>query len=165
MAEQNSSEEHEYLAGNEQYRHRTHKWRGRSRKELLREELLKSFYGTKAATLELEALQRPASHISDSISDIMKGFKLDHKLVFSKLLEQWEVLVGGQIAASARPVAIVEKKLSIEVDNASVLYTLEHFMKKDILDRVKSVCGKDVTEIRFVPAGRNVRRESDRFND
>lgn len=165
MAEQNSSDEPEYLSGNEDFRHRTHKWRGRSRKELVREELFRSLYGKKAAILELESMQRPASHISDPISDIMKGFNLDHKLVFSKLLEEWEGLVGAQIAASARPIAITDKKLSIEVDNSSVLYTLEHFMKADILAAVKKVCGDDVKSLRFVPAGRNVRRETERYND
>ena len=154
--------EKKYLAGNEQNRDRRNKGRNRSRNEWEREKTLADLFGHDRARLELETMQRPHSHISESLGKIFKGFKLDEQSSISQLLEQWNDLVGVSVASYSRPISVKGRCLSIEVDNSAALYTLENFLKDEVLAKVKAVCPKDISSIRFVPAGRRIREEANK---
>ena len=143
-----------FWGGQEDRRNRSG-YRGNSKKENQRNKLLIEMYGHDRARLEMEAHQRPEQHISETLASIMKSVKLDDKIQFSDLLDQWEELVGTALSTLCRPHAIDNKTLMIEVDHASAMHVLETYKKKEILQRVKTVC-RDVLSIRFVPSGSKI---------
>ena len=100
-------------------------FRGNSRKENQRQRLLVDLYGPERARLENEVNQRPEQHISEALKSILSNSKMDDRLHFSDLLEEWEKLVGEALATLCRPVAIDFKTLMISVDHASAMHVLE----------------------------------------
>jgi hypothetical protein len=143
-----------YWGGQEDRRNKPG-YRGNSRKENQRNNLLKDLYGKDRARLELESHQRPEEHIADVLGKILANSKMDKRLHFSDLLEKWEELVGESLATLCAPVAIDSRTLMIEVNHASAMHILETYKKQEILKRVRTVC-KDVLSVKFVPSGRKI---------
>ena len=139
-----------FWGGQEDRRNRSG-YRGNSRKENERKRLIQDLYGKHMASLEMEAHQRPAAHISEMLGKIMADAKMDDRLQFADLLKQWEKLVGTALSTLCRPVAIDGKTLMIEVNHASAMHVLETYQKPQVLQKVKSVCN-GISYIRFVPA-------------
>lgn len=143
-----------YWGGQEDRRNKPG-YRGNSRKENQRQNLLTELYGKDRARLELESQQRPETHIAETLSKILASSKMDNRLQFSDLLEKWEELVGESLATLCVPVAIDRKTLMIEVNHASAMHILETYKKPEILKRVRTVC-KDILSIKFVPCGSKI---------
>ena len=80
---------------------------------------------------------------------------MDDRVQFSDLLEKWPELVGESVSTYCSPTAIKGKTLLIEVTHASAMHVLETYKKKEILNRVRSIC-KDVLSIRFIPSGSKI---------
>jgi hypothetical protein len=135
-------------------RERYGKARRASWKEFQRETAMRDLFGD-MATLEIEAKQRPAQHISEVVMKAVKGFDVKQKVGLSVLLDEWPELVGDAIASTAKPAVIDGTQLRIEVNHASAMFVFEHQMKDEILAKVQTVC-KNIKSIRFIPAGRKI---------
>ena len=143
-----------YWGGREDRRNKSG-YRGNSRKENQRLGLMKDLYGEDRARLENETHQRPEQHISEALQTILANSKMDDRLQFSDLLEEWEALVGEALATLCAPVAIDGNTLMIEVTHASAMHVLETYKKGEILKRVQEIC-KDIKNIKFVPSNRKI---------
>jgi hypothetical protein len=143
-----------YWGGKEDRRNRTG-YRGNSRKENQRLGIMKDLYGNERARLENEANQRPEQHVSEALQQILANSKMDDRLQFSDLLEEWETLVGEALATLCSPVAIDNRTLMIEVTHASAMHVLETYKKAEILKRVQEIC-KEINRIKFVPSNRKI---------
>ena len=67
---------------------------------------------------------------------------LEERIEEGQLLENWENLVGKEIARHTQPVGIKKKKLFVKVDSSTWVYELSTHHKEEILDRLKQASKK-----------------------
>ena len=63
------------------------------------------------------------------------------------LLEKWSTAVGSGIAAHTRPGRLINKELTIFVDSSPWLSELQRCAKKELLNKLQSVYGRDVIQV------------------
>ena len=148
------SEKKKYWGGQEDRRNRSG-YRGNSRKENKRKQIITDLYGPERARLEMEAHQRPEEHIAESLKKILSMSKMDDRLQFSDLLDKWPELVGEALATLCTPTAIDNRTLLVSVTHASAMHILETYKKQEILKRVRETC-KEINFIKFVPSNSKI---------
>ena len=137
-------------------RHYTHEYRGASRRERSREQVLRDWYGSEPAVFEALAHKRFAVHVGEALDDVLAAsFGMADSVLLEAVQDAWPELVGEQIAAQSRPAALRKGRLDIEVHNASWLYVLKTTQAEAIAERVAEFSDGKVTDVRLVPGGRS----------
>jgi predicted nucleic acid-binding Zn ribbon protein len=131
-------------------------YRCRSRKERQVENLLKDWYGNKAA-LEIEAHQGNPVTMGDIMDDLLGEWDKGETVTLRAVIEKWQDVVGPAYKAYTRPALLEAGVLSIEVFSAPLLVNLR-MLEGEILSKVKEIVGNEVIKIRLIPGGRSSRR-------
>lgn len=76
-------------------------------------------------------------HISEEISRYLKKSRLDLRQEENFIFENWEKIVGSDIAKQAEPFKMDGKKLFISVENSVIMNEIT-YKKKAIKDRINS---------------------------
>jgi hypothetical protein len=90
--------------------------------------------------------------IADALSTLRADWGLPDPSVFDVLVARWDVLVGAGIAAHARPRALRNDVLTIEVDAAPWATELR-YLETQLRERVEAMLGRPgFAELRVVVA-------------
>lgn len=93
--------------------------------------------------------KREPQAIKDVLGVVLEQLKSKKSHPLVKLLQEWERVVKGKIAAHTKPVAWKDKCLIVNVDSSGYLYEL-NLQREKILNRLKKSLGKGkVNRIRF----------------
>ncbi len=147
-----------------EHRNWSHYGRTPSRRERERERLLRDWFGPERGSMEIMAHQSPSLSIGEAMTEVMSGLGLGRHLEFTGIEENWPDLVGPDIARQARPIALREKRLDVEVNNPSWMYVLQTVHGKQIEKRVRDFTEGRVTTVSFVPQGRHYNPTNRRRN-
>lgn len=94
--------------------------------------------------------QNPAQPVKDVLAAVLGELKKRRDTPLVKIINNWENIVPANIAKHARPGALKNKVLYINVDSPAWLYelTLEH--KDMFLAQAQKLAGKEIVqEVRF----------------
>ncbi|UDQ97831.1 DUF721 domain-containing protein [Lentisphaerota bacterium WC36G] len=117
--------------------------------------VLNDWYGTERSSVEMASHSPKTIHIKALLEDVAKQAVSWQTSLLIKLQNNWEKIVGKQIANIASPVAIRYHVVYIEVTHSAWLNELSGEIKDKILHNVIKVCGeKNCDDIKFVPQGR-----------
>jgi hypothetical protein len=84
--------------------------------------------------------------ISSMVGSLVSSLKLDEQGRMGILIEKWSSAVGSGIAAHTRPGRLINKELTIFVDNSPWLSELQRCAKKELLAKLQTVFGRDVIQ-------------------
>jgi hypothetical protein len=144
-------------------RQRTHFGRQPSRREAAREDLLRTWYGEDLGGREVVEHQRGAVAVGEVIPSVFQRFGIRFDPLLAELQEQWERLVGTDVARNCCPCQLQGRVLCVETADSTWRYVLETTHKQSILSTVQAFTQGRVTGLRFVPSGRRPRpRRPDR---
>lgn len=110
--------------------------------------------------LKEQRLDRPALkkcvHISEILPGLLRAHQRKHGRELTRILKEWDAVVGDQIAAHAQPAAYRNRRLSVIVANSGWIQQLQ-FLKEDIIVRLNDKLGASlIGDIKFrIGAGRN----------
>ena len=118
--------------------------------------LLSAWYGRNRAKNEINAYTPKTVSAGDVANDILKKTVSPDLLKTIKITENWEDIVGAQIAKISSPVSFRRKVLCIQVSHSVWLRELTTGPSKAmILNKINELYGKKhCKEIQFVPGGR-----------
>lgn len=117
--------------------------------------LLLEWYGKKRADSEMVAYLPDSKPISEWIDKVTQGLGTSEQLNVLDLKENWEKLVGKDIANVSKPVSMGNGKLVVEVTRTMWLNQLQKKYKNEMIDKINCHCNADVcSDILFVPSGR-----------
>ena len=134
-------------------RQRTHFSRRPSLSERRREQLVRDWYGGEIARLEILAHQPAARPVSSVLGGVFAKIGKKDVLLLGELCSGWPDLVGPDVAANTRPVAVRGDVLTIEVASASWLYVLQHERNDQIAEKVQAFTSGRITLVRMLPQG------------
>ena len=130
-------------------------WRRKpSERERRREEVLADWYGQTRATEEFALLRGPFKKVSELVGDMLDDVSAQPGILVEKLVNCWTDVVGHDAAAQCHPSVIRDGVLFVEVKSAPWLYMLERQQKSVVLEKVNTLSRGEITNVRFVPAGR-----------
>ncbi len=93
-------------------------------------------------------MQKPAP-LGDVLREALKASNIKVDLELLKLWEQWAELVGPDVSQNARPEAIKDGLLLVNVSSAPWMQQLQ-YLKSDLVEKLNSALGKEAVEdIRF----------------
>lgn len=75
--------------------------------------------------------------LADSLDEVVKSLRGSDAGTVAGVFGRWEEVVGPQIAAHARPVALARGRLTIEVDDPGWATQLR-FLERDLLERLRA---------------------------
>jgi len=85
--------------------------------------------------------------LRDSVDEVVRSLRGTSARTLAGVFSRWEEAVGPQVAAHARPAALVDGCLVVEVDHPTWATQLR-FLESDVLTRLRDVAGVDeVTRI------------------
>ena len=137
-------------------RTRTHLSRGANRVEWRREQMLRDWYGASYSVEEVLAHQEPARTVSDVLNRVLAKIGSREMALLESVRSQWADCVGVDIAHQSTPAMIRQGTLEVEVRNSSWLYILKWERKGQILVKLAALTNGQISDVRFVPAGRYV---------
>jgi predicted nucleic acid-binding Zn ribbon protein len=97
-------------------------------------------------------MSRRSTEISlkDAIEKLLKDFKLEDKLLETRLIGSWEQVAGKLIARHTRELYIQNRVLCVKTDIAALKQELT-YMKTSLLDKLNKAAGsKVIDDIRFL---------------
>ena len=118
--------------------------------------LLSAWYGRERAKNEITAYTPKTVSAGDIANSILKKTVSPDLLRTIKITENWESIVGAQIAKISSPVSFKRKILCIQVSHSVWLRELTTGPAKNmIIKKINDLYGeKHCKEIQFVPGGR-----------
>lgn len=118
--------------------------------------LLSAWYGRERAKNEITAYTPKTVSAGDIANGILKKTVSPDLLKTIKITENWESIVGAQIAKISSPVSFKRKILCIQVSHSVWLCELTTGPAKNmIIKKINDLYGeKYCKEIKFVPGGR-----------
>ena len=118
--------------------------------------LLSAWYGRERAKTEITAYTPDTVSAGDIANKLLKKTISPDLLKTIKITENWENIVGAQIAKISSPVSFKKKVLYIQVDHSVWLRELTTGPAKTmILKKINELYGKKhCKEIKFIPGGR-----------
>ena len=118
--------------------------------------LLSAWYGRERAKNEITAYTPKTVSAGDIANGILKKTVSPDLLKTIKITENWESIVGAQIAKISSPVSFRKKVLCIQVSHSVWLRELTTGPAKNmIIKKINELYGeKHCKEIQFVPGGR-----------
>lgn len=119
--------------------------------------LLQQWYGRDYSEREIIAYQRKAISVSEAVEKVASRALSPGMVLFSRICKEWTEMVGPQIAQYVIPVALQNGCLMIEVRHSAWLNELNGKTGEMIRDKINSIYGKEIYEIKYVPAGRRRR--------
>ncbi len=91
-------------------------------------------------------MRRTNDHtLKDAIKHLLNAYKLKGKILETRLLGEWETLVGDTVAKYTDDLYVREKKLYIKVSNATVRQELL-YSKDELLKQLNSFAGEMALE-------------------
>lgn len=96
-------------------------------------------------------MPRPAA-VADLLAEIFQGKPAGKRLKEGKIWLVWEIAVGEQIAARARPAGFREGVLTVTVDSAPWMQQLS-YLKKKIIAKLNQRLGEELVKDIFLRAG------------
>lgn len=119
--------------------------------------LLSDWYGRERAKNEITAYTPEAVSAGDTAGKILKKLVSPDLLKTIKITENWENIVGVQIAKISSPVSFRKKVLCIQVEHSVWFRELSTGHSKEmILKKINDLYGKSYCkEIQLVPGGRS----------
>lgn len=116
--------------------------------------ILEEWYGKEAGSTEMISHLPDAVPIQQALSNIVKDSINPDNSDLIKLKEDWEKIVGRDIADIAKPKNIRNGIIYIEVANSAWLMELKNYSKKMIMEKISGLYGdKSYKDIVFVPSG------------
>ena len=120
--------------------------------------VLRDWYGAERCGLEMASHSPKSVHIKSLLEDVAKQAVSWQTSMLIKLQNNWEKIVGKQIANIAKPVAIRYHVVYIEVSHSAWMNELQGEIKDKILGNIIKICGnKYCGDIKFVPQGRRAK--------
>ena len=96
-------------------------------------------------------MPRPAA-VADLLAEIFQGKPAGKRLKEGKIWLVWEIAVGEQIAARARPAGFRDGVLTVTVDSAPWMQQLS-YLKKEIIAKLNKRLGEELVKDIFLRAG------------
>ena len=84
--------------------------------------------------------------LGELLPKVWESLKLDQKLAESQLLVVWKQSIDPTVAAHAHPVGLVKGTLFVSVDSSVWLSEIVRYRRKEILDRLQTVVGRDLVQ-------------------
>ena len=120
--------------------------------------VLRDWYGAERSGVEMASHSPKSVHIKSLLENVARQAVSWQTSLLIKVQNNWEQIVGKQIASIAEPVAIRYKVVYIEVRHTAWLNELQGEIKEKILRNVIKFCGNKYCEdIKFVPQGRRAK--------
>ena len=118
--------------------------------------LLTEWYGRERAKHEINAYTPKAESIGDVANKILKKTVSPELARSIKVRDNWEEIVGAQIAKVTSPLSFDKKILTVQVMHSVWLRELSFGPSKNmIIKKINDYCGEKVcSELRLVPGGR-----------
>lgn len=98
-----------------------------------------------------EKPRRQIKTVADVLDSVVEKLGLDERRVPTALEENWEEIVGKQIAKHARPGHIENGVLNIYVIHPVWMNELQRFHKKPLLAKIRKQMGERVKDLKFRP--------------
>jgi predicted nucleic acid-binding Zn ribbon protein len=83
--------------------------------------------------------------LREAIKHLLNAYKLKGKILETRLLAEWENLVGNTVARYTEDLYIREKKLYIKVSNATIRQELL-YSKDELLKQLNAFAGENALE-------------------
>lgn len=83
--------------------------------------------------------------LKDAIKNLLNAYKLKGKILETRLLGEWETLVGATVARYTDDLYVREKKLYIKVSNATIRQELL-YSKDELLKQLNAFAGENALE-------------------
>lgn len=83
--------------------------------------------------------------LKEAIKHLLNAYKLKGKILETRLLGEWENLVGNTVARYTEDLYIREKKLYIKVSNATIRQELL-YSKDELLKQLNAFAGENALE-------------------
>jgi|LSQX01.1.fsa_nt_gb predicted nucleic acid-binding Zn ribbon protein len=119
-----------------------------------RERTLSDWVGRERKADVLASFRAPAKKVDLIIDELMERFDPKGVDFLQILRNSWTELLGEKLAAQAKPVALQENVLTLEVANTSWFYIFERQYKEEIRQKLLKATNNEITDLRFVQRGR-----------
>lgn len=83
--------------------------------------------------------------LKDAIKNLLNAYKLKGKILETRLLGEWESLVGDTVAKYTDDLYVRERKLYIKVSNATIRQELL-YSKEELLKQLNIFAGENALE-------------------
>jgi predicted nucleic acid-binding Zn ribbon protein len=80
--------------------------------------------------------------LRDSVDDVVRSLRGTGARTLAGVFAHWDEAVGTQIAAHAKPAALVDDRLVVDVDHPAWATELR-FLEADLLERLRDLAGAD----------------------
>jgi len=116
--------------------------------------ILEEWYGKEEGSTEMISHLPDAIPIQQALNNIVKNSINSDNSALIRLKDDWEKLVGKDIANIAKPKNIKNGIIYIEVANSAWMMELKNYSKKMIMEKISGLYGdKLYRDIVFVPSG------------
>lgn len=116
--------------------------------------ILEEWYGKEAGSREMISHLPDAIPIQQALNNIVKTSINSDNSELIRLKDDWEKIVGKDIANIAKPKNIKNGIIYIEVANSAWMMELKNYSKKMIMEKISDLYGdKLYKDIVFVPSG------------
>jgi len=99
------------------------------------------------------AHQRPAQPVSALIQQVLTKLGKERVMLLDEVRQAWPDIVGPDVAANTRPVAVRGDTLCVEVANAAWLYVLQNERSGEVTMNVRKFTTGRLDAVRMVPVG------------
>ncbi len=110
-----------------------------------RERTLNAWRGMNVRAVERAWRSRERS-LGELLPKVWESLRLDQKLAESQLLMVWKQAIDPTVAAHAQPVGLVKGTLFVAVDSSAWLSEIVRYRRKEILDRLQTVVGRELVQ-------------------
>lgn len=118
--------------------------------------ILKDWYGEERGRAEMLAYCPPAEKIGDLLDEVINKAMTEELGLLFKLKEDWQELVGDQLAKVSSPVAVRDRIVEVEVSHPAWHIEMKGPVKKNIVKKIHAKYGAELClDIRIVAAGRH----------
>ena len=83
--------------------------------------------------------------IAEIIKELIEAYKLDDKLIESKIIQSWESIVGNYIASKTSKLFIHDHKLYVGIQSSIIKHELM-IASDDFLEKINEIAGKKYIE-------------------
>lgn len=84
--------------------------------------------------------------LGELLPKVWERLRLDQKLAESQLLLVWKQSIDPTVVAHAQPVGLVKGTLFVTVDSSAWLSEIVRYRRKEILDRLQTVVGRELVQ-------------------
>ena len=100
--------------------------------------------------MDVKAVERAwrsgAKPLEELLPKVWENLRLDQKLAESQLLVVWRQAIDPTVAAHAQPVGLAKGTLFVSVDSNVWLSEIVRYRRKEILDRLQTVVGRELVQ-------------------